>query len=780
MKKLLFTFFFLAIVGIVLSQTTIKNPKYGITSTDYITLDEIELTPEATILSFTVKIPSHSWVAVHEKSYIQPVGDTTKLYLTKAENIDIAKAIIWEEGKDKVSYRLFFPKLDTKVSKIDFSEPVGNGWQIFDIVVKEQATQSVIPAQLLGNWFSPDKGNWAFSFFDTLAIYDNKVWKYASVKKTTTGLEINLKKDNQEKRLFIKSDGENRCQLGLSASVFNKYTKDFSVLTKYKHKDSKAFETPVLQPGKVVYSGFIHGFTSRLETKTGIIRFFNQLTSEQESYLVKIADDGSFRVEFDLDFPQEISVSLLSANERVFFEPGKDLFQLINSGIPEYKSLFMGESAEVNFGLHATETVSTDMSTITAGILEMDQAKYVDHVLAIKKEELDKLRKFETDQAICTKALQIRKLDIEYRAARNLISFNQNIRMANFYANRKLKEEDKKPFIPRKFDPGLLGEIKDTPINNSDAFISSEYFNLLRTLNNTDFARPQGSYYYFLSTVSSELEKQKIEITKEEKEALDFANANLTNSYDDNLNIKFYKDYGSLMQKFQQKHMAEFKKIGDSYYKENLSSNPKQIFGSSGGLISEVNTLNNFMRKINDTTQSLNEEDFKKVKSEISTDYLKEIAISEYYNKKAKLEANNSPNFTTPKSDGDELFDTIIKKFKGKVVFVDFWATWCAPCLHGIEQMRPLKAELADKDVAFVYITNPTSPEKTYTKMIPDIKGEHFRVTADEWNYLTQKFNINGIPHYVLVNKNGKTINPNLDQMGNDELKKLLTEQMNN
>lgn len=779
MKKLLSTFFFLAIVGLVLSQTTIKNPKYGITSTDYITLNEIELTPEATILSFTVKIPSHSWVAVHEKSYIQPVGDTTKLYLTKAENIDIAKAINWEEGKDKVSYRLFFPKLDANVSRIDFGEPAANAWLIFDIVIKEQATRSVIPAKYLGNWFSPDKGNWAFSFFDSLAIYDNKVWKYASVKKATNGLEVYLKKDNQEKKLFIKSTDKGTCELGLSENELNKYTTDISTLTTFKHKDSKAFETPVLQPGKVVYSGFIKGYTSRYKT-TGIIRFSNRLTNEQETYLIKIADDGSFRTEFEIDFPQEISVGLPGANERIFFEPGKDLFQLTNLRIPKYNSLFMGESAEVNFGLHATETVSTDMSTITAGILEMDQAKYVDHILAIKKEELDKLRKFETDQAICAKALQIRKLDIEYRAARNIIGYNQNIREANYYANRNLKEEDQKPYVPKKFDPGLLSKIKDTPINNSDAFISSEYFNLLQSLKYTDLALPQGAYYYLLLTLCSEPEKQKLEITKEEKEALDFVKANLANSYDDNLAKKFNKDYGDLMHKFYQKHTAEFQKIADSYYNKTLSSNLKLIFGSSDGLISEVNTLNNFSRRINDTTQALNEEDFKKVKSEISTDYLKEVAISEYYNKKAKLEANNSPNFTTPKSDGDELFDTIIKKFKGKVVFVDFWATWCAPCLHGIEQMRPLKAELADKDVAFVYITNPTSPEKTYTKMIPDIKGEHFRVTADEWNYLTQKFNINGIPHYVLVNKNGKTINPNLDQMGNDELKKLLTEQMNN
>ena len=55
-----------------------------------------------------------------------------------------------------------------------------------------------------------------------------------------------------------------------------------------------------------------------------------------------------------------------------------------------------------------------------------------------------------------------------------------------------------------------------------------------------------------------------------------------------------------------------------------------------------------------------------------------------------------------------------------------------------------------------VYITNPTSPQSTWANMISDIKGEHYRVGNDEWNFLAAKFNISGIPHYVLVIKNRK------------------------
>jgi thiol-disulfide isomerase/thioredoxin len=779
MKNLLFVLLFMGFFGAVSAQTVIENPKYGISPTNYLRLTQIELTREATILSFSVNIPMNSWIAVHQKSYIQPVGDTTKLYVIKAEGIDMTKPINWAEGKDKISYRLFFPRLDPKVIKIDFGEPIENGWQIFDIVVNGKAIHSVIPNQLLGNWFSPENGHWAFSFFDSLAVYNNKVWQYESVKPINDLLEIKLSKNGLETQIFVKSNDKSICQLGLSGNELNRFTKDVLILKNSKYKDSKGFETPVLQPGKVIYSGFIHGFTKRLGTKTGIINFHDQLTNLQKSDVVKIDDDGYFYVEFPLDFPQNISVKLPSGTESVFFEPGKNLFQLINSWIPEYPSLFSGESAEVNFGLRETETINPNMGSITDGITEMNQAEYVDHVMALKKEKQDIFNKFKTDQSVCAKVLQIQNLNIEYWAARNIITFNQNLRIANYYANRTLKVEEQKPFIPREIDTNLLKVIKDTPINDYCAIISSEYFYLLQALKNVEINQPQRSNFYLLSLLTSQLEKEKVEFTEEEKAMLAFIKTNLSDKHDDVMEKKFYSDYGKIMQKFQQKYMTELSKIADMYYQGNLNSNLLQIFGSSKGLPADINLLQNYLEKIKDSSVALSEEDFKKVKNDISTDYLKEYAISEFYQKKAKLEMNGPSNVTEIKSEGDKVFDSIIRKFRGKVIYVDFWATWCAPCRDGIERIKPLKAELADKNIVFVYITNPTSPEKTYKEMIPNIRGEHFRVSQDEWNFLVQKFNIYGIPHYALVDKNGKIVNGDLMHFDNDNLKNLLVEQIN-
>lgn len=110
-----------------------------------------------------------------------------------------------------------------------------------------------------------------------------------------------------------------------------------------------------------------------------------------------------------------------------------------------------------------------------------------------------------------------------------------------------------------------------------------------------------------------------------------------------------------------------------------------------------------------------------------------------------------------PDVEDSELFDAIIAPYKGKVVLVDFWNTWCAPCRGAIEAVEPLKsAELADEDMVWIYIADESSPLVKYKEMIPGIKGIHYRLTSDQYKYLRDKFNMDGIPSYVLVDRSGQ------------------------
>jgi thiol-disulfide isomerase/thioredoxin len=228
---------------------------------------------------------------------------------------------------------------------------------------------------------------------------------------------------------------------------------------------------------------------------------------------------------------------------------------------------------------------------------------------------------------------------------------------------------------------------------------------------------------------------------------------------------QFYVLYGDSINAFYKKNDGI---MDEQFYRTQYKSRDeklKNLFNVQPGLSRDIMIAQDYCRKIVEEVSPVSPEKLVKIQQQFSTPFVAEYVALCNNQAIAKLEANKKKTGfvvnETPKTEAEKIFDAIIKKYKGKVIYVDFWATWCGPCRSGIEQIKPLKEELAGKDIVFVYITNPTSPQSTWSNMIPDIKGEHYRVTTDEWNFLTSKFNISGIPHYVLVGKTGEIINPN-------------------
>lgn len=110
----------------------------------------------------------------------------------------------------------------------------------------------------------------------------------------------------------------------------------------------------------------------------------------------------------------------------------------------------------------------------------------------------------------------------------------------------------------------------------------------------------------------------------------------------------------------------------------------------------------------------------------------------------------------TPAVSEDKMLNAILSEYRGKPVLVDFWATWCGPCIRAHEQLKPLKAELEEKDVVFLYLTGETSPLASWYKMIPDIHGQHYRVGKSQFDYWYKALDIQGVPTYFIYDRQGK------------------------
>ena len=121
----------------------------------------------------------------------------------------------------------------------------------------------------------------------------------------------------------------------------------------------------------------------------------------------------------------------------------------------------------------------------------------------------------------------------------------------------------------------------------------------------------------------------------------------------------------------------------------------------------------------------------------------------------ARAEPKDLPEFTFVKDDGTE---TSLRDWRGKVVLLNLWATWCGPCRKEMPTLDKLKADLGGGDFDVIALSTDRSGLDKPREFLKEIGVKHLKLYNNSSGKLAASLKSFGLPTTLLLNREGREI----------------------
>lgn len=127
-------------------------------------------------------------------------------------------------------------------------------------------------------------------------------------------------------------------------------------------------------------------------------------------------------------------------------------------------------------------------------------------------------------------------------------------------------------------------------------------------------------------------------------------------------------------------------------------------------------------------------------------------------------------------------FSEILSKFKGKIVYVDLWASWCAPCKAGMPAALKLREAYQGKDIIFLYLA-VNDRESAWRKEVKSCKtdylGENYLILNTDESQFLKEINHNLIPRFLIFDRNGYLVDTDAPRAGDTKINDTFSKYLN-
>lgn len=142
-----------------------------------------------------------------------------------------------------------------------------------------------------------------------------------------------------------------------------------------------------------------------------------------------------------------------------------------------------------------------------------------------------------------------------------------------------------------------------------------------------------------------------------------------------------------------------------------------------------------------------------------SKDPVRKRAMRNEIKKWEHLQAGKpAPDFTAYTTEGEEVS---LSDLKGKNVYIDFWATWCGPCLAEIPALKEMERKYASENMQFVSVSLDKEEDwEKWRKFVEskELSGIQIMSRGVGSSEITSQYNISSIPRFIMINDYGAIV----------------------
>ena len=606
-------------------------------------------------------------------------------------------------------------------------------------------------------WRNEQTGDWDIGFTEKYAIYDCRFWEYGNLKRMNDKFEVTLVNPEMTLKVSVGKQKDGRRQITIGngkKQVYSLITSE--TLPDYPTKDWSTFKDNGYREGDTVtFVGWLKDLPKEVLDKKRLfeIDLYSIYTKEGVEFKGDIDDEGRFIVKVPVENSQEIYADWRRSHLHTVLEPGETYFYLFD--YKNKKRLFMGHNARLQNELLAhnfimayeqsDEHSMTDeqikayndqwMNMYQRNVTMLDSLLNENPTLSRKYADYQRMSNVST---MAQELLQSRLFAISKKLPQTTLDFIEDNLWSNivkpYTVSREigwflyyylLMAQEKNPQMQqnRTFDANTLLQMSERGLFKA----SAEDLATIKKWQNM-----MEQYKKASPDEAKKIEEQNKELIEELNILMQRPEVeDIVNDYFDMIDLKA-KLIDSIYQDPVLRDIAKGQLLCSRFVERRLPLNQTCM-----NVLSEIQlqTIRNAVLTRNDKLLALQQAEVEDI---------------------ASLHPSSDVEGLT---DGEAILRKILEPYKGRIVYLDIWGTWCGPCKEKLSESDYVKQQLKEFDIVYLYLAN-RSPEESWKNVIKQYKltGNncvHYNLPTAQQRAVEEFLHVDAFPTYKLIDKQG-------------------------